>query len=562
MVEREADDAAREPAGLAEETDAAPPPRGVTGFGRFLRSYRGALYSNSVMIAAGIVAAGFIGSRILGLVRSIAIANVFGTEPELAAYFVAFRLPDLVFQLLAGGTVSAAFIPIFSRVAIERGDLGAWRLASSVLNLLAIATAALAALAFLLAPLIVPLLAPGLGAGSGQEAELKALAVDLTRLMLLSPLFFGVSGMLTGILNGRQHFVAPALAPILYNAGIIFGALVLTGPLGVYGLAWGVVIGAVGHLAVQLPAVVAIGMRWGPTLDLAARAVRDVLRLMVPRMIGLAATQVNFLILIFFASFISDAAISAINFAFLVMMMPVGVIGMAISTAAFPTLAQQAAAGQAERLRDSLARSLRTILFLAVPASAGLILLATPVVRLLFQHGAFDARSTQLVAGALVFYAVGIAAHAAVEILSRGFYALADTKTPVQVAVLAMLVNVVLAALLVWPFELRGLATAASVAAFVEFTLLVVLLRRALGGFGRRGVWRSISRTLIATFLMAEVVLVMRLLLEAAGADSGRFLGALLVVGACSGVGLLTYVGASYAFNREEYEATFGRVFR
>jgi putative peptidoglycan lipid II flippase len=306
------------------------------------------------MGAAAIVAAGFIVSRALGLVRSVAIADAFGTSPELGAYWVAFRLPDLVFQLLAGGTVSAAFIPVFSRVALERGDGAAWRLASSVLNLLSAATFALAVLAFLLAPRLVPLMAPGLGAGTEREAELTALAVQLTRLMLVSPILFGISGLMTAILNARRQFVAAALAPVAYNLAIIAGALFLSGPFGVYGLAWGVVIGALLHLLVQVPGIVLTGMRWTPLFALRSRAVREVLRLMGPRVIGLAASQANFVVLVFFASFVSDPAISAINFAFLVMMMPVGVVGMAISTAAFPTLARQAASQQFTALRESL----------------------------------------------------------------------------------------------------------------------------------------------------------------------------------------------------------------
>src|SRR5688572_21896552 len=228
--------------------------------GRFLQAHT--LDSRGVAGAAGIVALGFIGSRMLGLVRSAAIASTFGTEPELSAYWVAFRLPDLVFQLLAGATLAAAFIPTFSRVQLRAGEEAAWRLASSVLNLVAVATALAAALAWLLAPVLVPLLAPGLGEESGREAELRALAVELTRVMLLSPVLFGVSGMLTGVLNARQHFLAPALAPIFYNLGIIGGALFLGERYGVHGLAIGVVAGSAGHLLVQLPPLRGTGMRW------------------------------------------------------------------------------------------------------------------------------------------------------------------------------------------------------------------------------------------------------------------------------------------------------------
>ena len=527
------------------------------GLRRFLSE---GLSSRSVAGAAGIVAFGFLGSRLLGLLRSVAIADAFGTDPELAAYWVAFRLPDLVFQVLAGATLSAAFIPTFSRVALRGGEEASWRLASSVLNLISVATALVAAVAFLLAPLIVPLLAPGLGEESGRQDELQGLAVELTRLMLLSPILFGLSGMVTGILNARQHFWAPALAPMVYNASIIFGALALAGPMGTQGLAAGVVIGSAAHLLVQLPALRSAGMRWSAALDLGSESVREVARLMGPRVLGLAAWQVNLVVVIFFASFVSDAAISAVNYAFMMAMLPVAVVGMAISTAVFPTLAQQAAARQLNQLRQSLSESLRMILFLAVPASVGLILLARPAVRLLLQRGAFDASSTELVVDALAIYCVGIFAHAGVEILSRGFYALSDTRTPVAVALLAMTANVVLCAALVAPFGVSGLAAAASLAAVAEFALLLRMLHLRLGGLAGRAFRRSVVRTAVSTVVMAEAVLLLLILLRSAGAEPGDAGGALLLSAIGGLAGLAAYLLAAALLRSAEYEAIAARL--
>jgi putative peptidoglycan lipid II flippase len=535
--------------------------------GRFL--LRGPT-EQSVAAAAGIVAAGFLASRLLGLLRSVAIADAFGTEPELASYWVAFRIPDLVFQLLSGATLSAAFIPVFARVRMHESAEEGWRLASAVLNLVSMATLAVAALAFALAPWIVPLLAPGLGEGSGREAELESLAVELTRIMLLSPIFFGVSGMVTGILNGRQHFVAPALAPLFYNASIIGGALLLAEPMGVRGIAVGVVVGSVLHLLVQLPALATVGMRWRPAIDVASASVREVLRLAGPRVIGLAAAQLNLVIVLFFASFVSDQAISAVSYAFLVMMLPVAVVGMAISTATFPLLAQQAAARRMGALAASLTQALSTILFLAVPASAGLLLLAGPLVRALLQRGAFDAASSELVASVVAVYAVAVFAHAGIEILSRGFYALSDTRTPVQITVLATLLNVALCAALVAPFGVEGLAAAASIAAILEFALLARLLSQRLGGLGsaaRRGAGTalpgslagSLWRTVAATAVMAEVVVMMRLLLGAAGVDAGAPGGAAVVLVLAGAAGLLAYFATALALRSEEARRLLGR---
>ena len=524
---------------------------------------RRGLSPRSVAGAAGLVATGFIASRLLGLLRSVAIADAFGTEPELGAYFVAFRVPDLVFQLLAGAALASAFIPVFSRVVLDDGEDDAWRLASSVLNLISLATFVLAALAFALAPLIVPLLAPGLGEASGRADELHALAVELTRVMLISPLMFGVSGMLTGILNARQHFLAPSIAPLLYNLGIILGAVVLADRWGVHGLAWGVVIGSVGHLVVQLPALWAVGMRWRPSLGFASAGVREVMRLMGPRVIGLAAAQVNLVVVMFFASFVSDEAISAVNFAFLVMLLPVGVVGMAISTAAFPALATLGAEEDIEGLGRSIDGTLRMILFLAIPASAGLVLLADPVVRLLLQRGAFDADSTSLVVSVLVVYAVAAWAHASIEIMSRGFYALSDTRTPVAIAVLGMLLNVAGCAALVEPFGIAGLAASASMAAVIEFVLLWWALRGTLRRWGVRTLGvatlgRSVLRTALATVVMTQVVVLLLLLLHQVGADAGELLGALVLVAAGGAGGLAVFVGVAAVLGSGEYRAVVG----
>ena len=522
---------------------------------RALRLLRRGLTPRGAAGAASLVAAGFIASRLLGLLRSVAIADAFGTEPELGAYWVAFRLPDTIFQLLAGATLSAAFIPTFSRVVLREGEEEGWWLASSVLNLIAVATFVAAGLGFLLAPLVVPLLAPGLGEASGREAELSALAVELTRLMLISPLLFGISGMLTGILNARQHFLAPAIAPLLYNLGIILGAVVLAERWGVHGLAWGVVIGASGHLLVQLPALRSIGMRWRFAFDVASAGVREVLRLMGPRVVGLAAAQVNLVVVIFFASFISDEAISAINFAFLVMLLPVGVIGMAISTAAFPRLSRQAAEEDAAGLRGSLDEALRMILFLAIPASAGLILLAQPGVRLLLQRGAFDAASTSLVVEALTIYAVAVWAHAAIEILSRGFYALSDTRTPVLFALAGMAINVALCVALVEPLGIRGLAAAASVAAIAELALLLRALRGRIAGFDGAALAASAGHTLLATLVMTLTLVLLLILLRAAGADPAELLGSLVLTAVCGVAGLAAFLGAAAALGSREYRA-------
>jgi putative peptidoglycan lipid II flippase len=499
--------------------------------------------------AAMVVAAGFLASRLLGLLRSVVIADAFGTSPELGAYWVAFRLPDLIFQLLAGATLGAAFIPVFAR-QFRHTPAEAWRLASSVLNIVFIATLVFAMVGLLLAPVLVPIMAPGLGEDIGRQDELQSLAVNLTRIMMLSPILFAISGMFMGILHGRKHFLFPAIAPLMYNLSIIVAALVSDR---VEGLAAGVVIGAFLHLLIQVPALRWTGMRYSLIARWRDPSVREVARLMLPRMLGLAAFQFNFLIATFFASTISDEAISAVNYAWLIIMTPLGLFGMAISIAAFPTLAEQAAGESLSEMRSTLSTALRVILFLTLPASVGLMILGQPLVSFLFQHGAFTAASTDVTVAALLFYAPALFAHAGIEILSRGFYALGDTRTPVMFAVLSMLTNLVLSLIFVVPLEVRGLALAMSLATMIEFLLLLRVLSRRMEGLEEGRIVYSVTRAVGSTVLMAEVVGLFVVILHAGGhLNTGSFGDAFaaLVGGGLIGAGVF-FLGA-YAFRCEE----------
>lgn len=432
-------------------------------------------------VAAAIVAFGFIGSRLLGVLRTVAIADAFGAEPELDAWRVAFQIPDLIFQVLAGATMGSAFIPVFARLYRNESPERAWRLASSVLTIVAAATAVLCAIAFVAAPWLVPLLAPGLGEDIGQHDELVDKAVLLTRVMLLSPLLFSVSGMVTGILNARQQFFLPALAPMLYNVAIIFGAVVLSRFWGIEGLAVGVVVGAALHLAVQIPGLVRERMRYRVVMDIKDAATREVARLMGPRILGLAAIQINLFITIYFASQIGSGAIANITYAFVIAQLPLALFGMALSTAAFPWLADQVADGDLRALHQTVSRILRLIMFLTVPAALGLALLREPVTVLLLQGGAFSAADAAVTAGALGWYCLGIVPLAGTEIHSRGFYAMGDTRTPVIMTVIAVATNGIVSALVWERFGTEGLAFSVSLAAWVEWGLLYVLYTRRTG---------------------------------------------------------------------------------
>lgn len=458
--------------------------------------------SGGLAIAAAIVAFGFIGSRLLGIVRTVAIAGAFGASPDVDAYNIAFRVPDLIFQVLAGATLGSAFIPVFARLYRREGEEAAWRLASHVINIVTAATAALCVIAFIFAPLLVPLLAPGLGKDIGRHDELTGEAVTLTRIMLLSPLLFAVSGMVTGILNGRQRFLLPALSPMLYNLAIIFGAVFLADRWGVKGLAYGVVAGAALHLLVQVPGLFQERMKWQPGFGRADPAVREVARLMGPRVIGLAAAQFNFVVTGFFASKVGASVISQLTYAWLLATLPLALFGMALSTAVFPRLADHAADEDMESLRVTISRVLRVIMFLTIPAALGLAILREPATVVLLERGEFTRFDSLITASALGWYCLGIVPQAGIEIHSRGFYALGDTRTPVILAVSAVVLNLVVSALLWQRFEHEGLAFSVSLAAWCEWTALYLLYVRRTGASAAADL-RAIGVVALAAAVMA-----------------------------------------------------------
>jgi len=491
--------------------------------------------ASGLLIAFLLVGFGMVGSRVLGVLRTVAIGNAFGSDPELGAYWVAFRVPDLIFQVLAGATLGSAFIPVFIRLYRGEGAERAWQLASRVLTIITAATAALCVIAYIFAPWLVPLTAPDLGKDVGRHDELTGQAISLTRFMLLSPLLLAMSGMITGILNARQRFLLPALAPMLYNLGIIFGALALSDRWGVEGLATGVVLGAALHLAIQVPGLVRERMRFQPSLTFADPAVREVARLMGPRVIGLAAGQMNFVVTIFFASRVGSDTISHLNYAWLIAGLPLAIFGVTISTAVFPRLAEQVADGDLDALNRTVSRSLRTIMFLTIPATLGLILLRHPATATLLQHGEFTAADTAVVASALGWYCLGIIPQAGIEIHSRGFYALGDTRTPVTYAVVAVLLNLALSATLVGPFEHEGLAFAISAASWVEWALLYAIYNR------RTGAHPGSDLRILALFALSGALMSLGLSFTLVALEGRTWFDALLQAAAGSLAGAFLY---------------------
>jgi putative peptidoglycan lipid II flippase len=447
--------------------------------------------------AALVVMIFFVLSRVMGLVREGVIAAQFGVGAELDAYLAAFRLPDLLFQLVAGGALGSAFIPTFAGYWTKGDQAGAWLLFSRVLNLVTLLLTGLAAVAALLTePLVRQVIAPGF------PPEQQLLTASLMRWLLISTVIFGASGLVMGALNAVQHFLLPAAAPVLYNLAIIAGAWWLAPRLGIYGLVAGAVLGALAHLLVQTPALWWVGARYTASWQWRDAGVREVARLMGPRALGLFLVQMHFLVNTILASGLEPGSLAALNYGWLLMLLPQGIFAQSLATAAFPTLAALAAADQWIELRHTFNRTLRLTLFLTLPAAVGLIVLAEPLISLLLERGAFAADSTTRVAWALRLYAVGLAGHALVEITVRAFYALHNTWTPVLVGVAAMTLTIGLSVLWVGALGYGGLALANSVATSIEALVLLWLIHRALQGFGGYMLALALARQLIAAALM------------------------------------------------------------
>ena len=470
-----------------------------------------------VFRAAGLVAALALLSRVLGLAREIVVRQFLGvTTVEATAFDVASRFPEAIFLIVAGGAVGSAFIPTFTAYFSRDDEPGGWRLFSAVVNLVTVATTVISVLVMIFA---APFITFFYAENVAREPALLPLTVDLMRIMLLSPIIFGVSGILMAALNARQHFLLPALAPSVYNVGIIAGgaaAAIMGGGdprTTVVGLAWGVVVGALGHLLIQLPGLRGRRARYSPVLTLHDPGVRQVLRLMGPRVLGLSFSEVNKFVILFLTGTMALGALPALNVAFRILIMPQGILGQALGIAAFPTLAALAARAAHGEMRSILSSSLRLILFLGLPATALLMLLAEPYVVILFERGLFDAEATTLVVAALRFYAIGLIALTAIEVVARGFYALSDTLTPVLAGGLQIMLMWLLS---VWfrdalfpslgLLPLGGLALGFSLSNVIEVAVLLWLIRGRLGGLEGSALLSGGLRMGAATLAMSAAI--------------------------------------------------------
>ncbi len=449
---------------------------------------------------AGFLMVIMIGSRIVGYLRDIIIYSQFGQNRMTDAYNAAFSIPDFLYILLVGGALSSAFIPVFSGYIANDKQEEAWEVASIMFNFLMILLAAGIAVGMVFTPQLVRLIVPGF------EPEFVALTVLMTRIMFLQVILMSMAGVSQGILHSFKHFRAPALGSILYNVGIIVVGVALSVRFGIVGFSIGVVAGAALNFGVQIPALMKKKVRYHLKLDLRNPGVQKILMLILPILLGQSFIYLNLFITQNLASGLEGGMIASLRLAERLMKLPIAVIGLSMAIALFPTLAGYAAKGDMDQYHRSFLVTVRNVLFLAIPASVGLAVMARPLIRFMYQQGAFDATATGDSATALVFYTVGITAYCGYHVLTRSFYALSDTRTPVLISGVAMGINLGLSLLLVRVLGHGGLALAYSLTGVFNAGCMLFFLRRKVGFLGGRKMLQTTRKTLVASAAMGICV--------------------------------------------------------
>jgi putative peptidoglycan lipid II flippase len=511
--------------------------------------------------SAGVTGAATLASRILGLVRDQVLATFFGAGSEMDAFVVAFRIPNLVRDLFAEGAMSAAFVPTFTRRLTLAGKTEAWRLANNLINALLLITSVLVVLGTAFAPSIVTAYAHNFSDVPGK----LELTIRLTRVLLPFLVMVAVAAAAMGMLNSLHHYFVPALSPALFNIATIVGAFVLVPLMPSLGLpritaiAIAALVGGLLQVLAQWPSLHREGYRYQASFDLRDPALRQVLMLMGPGTVGLAATQVNLFVNTLLATSQGTGAVSWLSYAFRLMYLPIGLFGVSIATATLPAVSRRVAVGDREGVRRTVAHALAMMLVLNVPATFGLVVLSTPIVRLLFEHGRFDAADTAATAGALRFYAVGLVGYATARIASPVFYALGRSRVPVIVSVSAVALNIVFNLLLVRVLGFGGLALGTSIAMIVNGVVLLVLLRRHLDGLEEWMLSVTFVKIVIASCVMGAAAFSVSHLFS--GVTAGRGLGLQAVdVAASILAGVAVLIVVARMLHIREFEEVFSSV--
>ena len=464
--------------------------------------------STGLAKSAATVSVAVMCSRLLGLIREQVFAGLFGAGYAYDSFVVAFRIPNLLRDLFGEGALSAAFVSVFSDYDANRSREDTWLLASNVLCFFIVAISLLTLLGMLFADQIVALLAPDFSGISG-KAELTA---TMTVIMMPFLLFISLAAVVMGILNTKKRFFIPSLASSFFNLGSIVGGTALAfllpryGYPAIMGMAFGTLIGGFLQLAVQLPVLKKVGFKFTPVFNLADPGLKRVLKLMLPATIGLSATQINIFINTNFAASCVEGSVSWLNYAFRLVQLPIGLFGVAISIAALPVLARQASTKNFDEMRATFVSSLTMVFCLTVPATVGLIVLAEPIIRLIFEHGAFTPADTQATAIALSLYGVGLFAYSANKVIVPVYYAINAPRYPVIASFLAIAFNVLIIVTTIDHFQHRAIALSTSAVMIINFLFLIVVLYRKIQGFSLATLTMGLSKILIAASMMTLVL--------------------------------------------------------
>lgn len=495
-------------------------------------------------------------SRVLGLIREMVIAHQFGQSNVAGAYFAAFRLPDFLYFFLSSGALSSAFIPVFAQYLTDKKETDAWRIFSAIACFMSICLVVAIIIAEIFArPLVIALAAPGF------RPEWVDKTVYLTRIVLPAQLLFFLGGLMMGTLEARQRFTARALGPVIYNVGIIFGGLVLARWLHIAGLCWGALIGAfAGNLVLTYISLRKAGYSFIPNLNLRHPGVVQVAKLALPVMLGLSLPQIDVMINGWFASFLGEDKVAALNFGNRLMQLPLGVFAQAGAIAFFPTLIAHANRRDIPEFRSSLNLAMRGVLFLTIPASVFMICLATPIVRTVYQSGEFGASDSPVAAATLLFYAVGIFAWAGQAVISRGFYALQETKIVIITGSIVTLIFVPMNYFLMKAMGISGLALSTSIAATLHMFALMVLLRNRIGGLGTGRLITSMAKVLLGSAALALVCRLAHMSISNT-IDISTKAGATTVVFAALPTSILVYLAIMWLLKSDELKF-FGSMLR
>jgi putative peptidoglycan lipid II flippase len=530
--------------------------------------------SRTISSAAFLLATAALASRFLGLIRDRILAGKFGAGDELDIYFAAFRIPDLLYNIVIAGAISAAFVPVFISLH-AKNKKNAWRVASNFLNISILALFVVGLLLVVMAPILVGFVAPGF------DDQKMTMTVTATRIMFLSPLFLGISAILGGILHSFKRFFAYALAPIFYNLGIIFGAVVLAEPFGIYGLAWGVVIGSFLHLMLHVPSAFFSGFSWQAVFDFGDKQLQKIFLLMLPRSFGLVVFQLNLWVITAIASLLPSGSVTVFNLANHLQFLAIGIIGYSFSTAAMPSFAKSASNEKLKRLGRQFAKTVRSVLFFVAPVSVLMFVLRAHIVRLAFGSGEFSWDDTRLTAAVLGIFCFGIFAHSLIPVFSKAFYAMQNTKTPVVINSMGFFLNICLAVFFVFVafrqarfveiisdlldmqgienIALLGLPLAFALSGIVNFVTLALVLSRYFRGTTFTFDWYDGLKVIFSS-IFAGLAAYGALIVVEPFLNTEIVLGLLAQATAAGVVGVSVYVASMFMMRSKDLKNFLRRV--